>query len=68
MTYHVVSGKTLAADLKDGQMITTVEGTMLKVTITIGKVMINGANVISADIPASNGVIHVIDKVLMPKM
>lgn len=64
----MVSGKTLAADLKDGQMITTVEGTMLKVTITIGKVMINGANVISADIPASNGVIHVIDKVLMPKM
>jgi len=68
LTYHVVSGKTLAADLKDGQMITTVEGTTLKVTITNGKVMINGANVISADIPASNGVIHVIDKVLMPKM
>lgn len=68
LTYHVVSGKTMAADLKDGQMITTVEGTMLKVTISNGKVMINGANVISADIPASNGVIHVIDKVLMPKM
>lgn len=68
LTYHVVSGKTMAADLKDGQMITTVEGTMLEVTITNGKVMINGANVISADIPASNGVIHIIDKVLMPKM
>ena len=68
LTYHVVSGKTMAADLKDGQMLTTVEGTMLKVTIKDGKVMINGANVVSADIPASNGVIHVIDKVLMPKM
>jgi transforming growth factor-beta-induced protein len=68
LTYHVVSGKTMAADLRDGQMITTVEGTKLRVTITDGKVMVNGANVISADIPASNGVIHVIDKVLMPKM
>jgi transforming growth factor-beta-induced protein len=68
LTYHVVSGKTMAADLHDGQMITTVEGTKLKVTIKGGKVMINGANVISADIPASNGVVHLIDKVVMPKM
>ena len=68
LTYHVISGKTMAADLQDGQMITTVEGSKLKVTIKDGKVMINGANVISADIPASNGVIHVIDKVVMPKM
>lgn len=68
LTYHVVSGKTMSADLKDGQMITTLEGNKLKVTIKDGKVMINGANVISADIPASNGVIHVIDKVVMPKM
>ena len=68
LTYHVVSGKAMAADLKDGQMITTVEGSKLKVSIKNGKVMINNANVISADIPASNGVIHVIDKVVMPKM
>jgi transforming growth factor-beta-induced protein len=68
LTYHVVSGKVMAADLKDGQMVTTVEGSKLKVTIKDGKVMINNANVISADIPASNGVIHVIDKVVMPKM
>lgn len=68
LTYHVVSGNVMAADLKDGQMVTTVEGSKLKVTIKDGKVMIDGANVISADIPASNGVIHVIDKVLMPKM
>jgi transforming growth factor-beta-induced protein len=68
LTYHVVSGKAMSSDLKDGQMITTVEGSQLKVTIKDGKVMINGANVVSADIPASNGVIHVIDKVVMPKM
>lgn len=68
LTYHVVSGKAVAADLNDGQMITTVEGSKLKVSIKNGKVMINGANVISADIPASNGVIHLIDKVVMPKM
>jgi transforming growth factor-beta-induced protein len=68
LTYHVVSGKAMAADLKDGQELITVEGSKLKVSIKNGKVMINGANVISADIPASNGVIHVIDKVVMPKM
>jgi uncharacterized surface protein with fasciclin (FAS1) repeats len=68
LTYHVVSGKAMAADLTDGQELTTVQGSKLKVSIKNGKVMINGANVISADIPASNGVIHVIDKVVMPKM
>jgi uncharacterized surface protein with fasciclin (FAS1) repeats len=68
LTYHVVSGKAMAADLKDGQELTTVQGSKLKVSIKDGKVMINGANVISADIAASNGVIHVIDKVVMPNM
>jgi transforming growth factor-beta-induced protein len=68
LTYHVVSGKAMAADLTDGQELTTVQGSKLKVSIKNGKVMINGANVISADIPASNGVIHVIDKVVLPKM
>jgi uncharacterized surface protein with fasciclin (FAS1) repeats len=68
LTYHVVSGKAMAADLKDGQELTTVQGSKLIVSIKNGKVMINGANVISADIPASNGVIHVIDKVVLPKM
>ena len=66
LTYHVVSGKTMSTDLKDGQEITTVEGGKLKVAIKNGKVMIGNANVTSADIKASNGVIHVIDKVLMP--
>lgn len=68
LTYHVVSGKTMAADLKDGQELTTVEGGKLKVSIKDGKVMINGANVIAADVSASNGVVHVIDKVILPKM
>ena len=66
LTYHVVSGKTMSTDLKDGQEITTVEGGKLKVMIKDGKVMIGNAHVTSADIVASNGVIHVIDKVLMP--
>jgi uncharacterized surface protein with fasciclin (FAS1) repeats len=66
LTYHVVSGKALAADLSDGQELTTVEGGKLKVSITNGKVMIGDAAVTSADIVASNGVIHVIDKVLLP--
>lgn len=68
LTYHVVSGNTMAADLQDGQELTTVEGGKLKVSIKNGKVMINDANVTMADVGASNGVIHIIDKVLMPKM
>ncbi|MDH4473820.1 MAG: fasciclin domain-containing protein [Fluviicola sp.] len=68
LTYHVIKGKTMFADLKDGQEITTVEGEKLKVSIKDNKVMIGNATVSSTDIPASNGVIHVIDKVLLPKM
>ena len=60
--------KKIASLFLTGQELTTVQGTKLKVSIKNGKVMINGANVVSADIPASNGVIHVIDKVVMPKM
>jgi uncharacterized surface protein with fasciclin (FAS1) repeats len=67
LTYHVVSGAVKAADLKDGQKIKTVQGGELTVSIKDGKVMINGANVTSADLASSNGVIHVIDAVLMPK-
>ncbi len=66
LTYHVVSGKTMAADLEDGQELTTVEGSTLKVMVKDGKVMIGDAHVTTADVSASNGVIHVIDKVLLP--
>jgi len=67
LTYHVVSGKMNAADLKDGQELTTVEGGKLSVSIKDGEVNVGGAKVAAADIIASNGVIHVIDEVLLPK-
>lgn len=66
LTYHVVSGKAMAADLEDGQELTTVQGGKLKVAIKGDKVMIGDAHVIKADVVASNGVVHVIDKVLLP--
>lgn len=66
LTYHVVSGSTHAADLKDGQELTTVQGGKLHVSIKDGKVTIGNATVTTADIDASNGVIHVIDTVLLP--
>jgi uncharacterized surface protein with fasciclin (FAS1) repeats len=67
LTYHVVSGKHMAADLEDGSELTTVEGGTLKVSIKDKKVMVGGAHVTKADVVASNGVVHLIDKVLMPK-
>jgi len=67
LTYHVVAGAVKASDLKDGQKVKTLQGEELTVSIKDGKVMINGANVTSADLTGSNGVVHVIDAVLMPK-
>lgn len=67
LTYHVVPGSLKAADLKDGQKLKTVEGNELTVSVKDGKVMIDGANVSTADLVASNGVIHVLDAVVMPK-
>jgi len=67
LTYHVVSGTMKAADLSDGQELTTVEGSKLKVMVKDGTVTVGNAKVAAADIIASNGVIHVIDKVLLPK-
>lgn len=66
LTYHVISGKMEAADLEDGQELTTVEGKKLKVMVKNGEVMVGDAKVTTADVEASNGVIHVIDKVLLP--
>jgi transforming growth factor-beta-induced protein len=67
LTYHVVPGKAMAADLSDGMMLTTVNGEQLKVTIKDdGTVMIGDATVVTADIETANGVIHVIDTVLVP--
>jgi len=67
LTYHVVSGNVKAADLTDGQKVKTLQGEELTVSVKDGKVMINGANVTAADLTGSNGVVHVIDAVLMPK-
>lgn len=66
LTYHVVSGNVMAADLSDGQVVTSLNGQELKVSIKDGKVMINNATVVAADLDGSNGVVHVIDTVLMP--
>lgn len=66
LTYHVVAGSVKANDLKDGQKVKTIQGEELTVSIKEGKVMINGANVTAADLPGSNGFVHVIDAVLMP--
>ena len=65
LTYHVVAGKVMAADVKAGK-VKTVQGSDLNVT-TMGGVQVNGANVVKTDIVADNGVIHVIDTVVMPK-
>jgi uncharacterized surface protein with fasciclin (FAS1) repeats len=66
LTYHVVSGKVKSTDLSDGMTAATVQGSDVKVMISKKGVMINDAKVTSADIMASNGVVHVIDKVIMP--
>ena len=66
LTYHVVSGKVMAADVVKLTQAKTVEGAPVKIKVVDGKVMINNANVSATDIAASNGVIHVIDTVIMP--
>ncbi len=66
LTYHVVPGEVMSGDLEDGMMAETVNGQSL--TIGVGDaVTVDGATVIEADIEASNGVIHVIDSVLLPE-
>ena len=66
LLYHVVPGKVMAADVEDGMEAATVQGSPVKFMVADGKVMINDATVITADIEATNGVIHVIDKVILP--
>lgn len=67
LTYHVAAGKVMSTDLSDGMKIDTVNGAQLTVKIgSDGKVMIDDAMVVTADIETSNGVIHVIDAVLIP--
>ena len=67
LTYHVVPGKVLAADVVKLKEAKTVNGKMLQVKVNGSNVMINDANVTATDIAASNGVIHVIDSVVLPQ-
>jgi len=67
LTYHVVSGRVLAADVVKLPWAKTVNGQSLRVTTTAGGVFVDGAKVIATDIQATNGVIHVLDAVVMPR-
>ena len=69
LTYHVISGKVVASDITkmNGANPVTLNGQKLDIAVRGGKVYVNGAQVITADVYASNGVIHVIDGVLLPK-
>jgi len=66
LTYHVVPGKVMSGDLSNSMTATTVQGSDVTIMVNDG-VSINGANVTTADVEASNGVIHVIDSVILPK-
>ena len=66
LTYHVVPGKVMAAQVKPGE-VKTVQGQSLNVSTKGGSVMVDNAKVTKTDIGASNGVIHVIDTVILPK-
>lgn len=66
LTYHVVPGMVMSGDLSNNMMAATVQGGEVTI-MTEGGVTVDGANVVQADIETSNGVIHVIDGVIMPK-
>ncbi|MFM8252903.1 MAG: fasciclin domain-containing protein [Planctomycetota bacterium] len=67
LTYHVVPGKVMAKDVVGLKEAKTVQGSSAKITVADGKVKIDAANVVKTDIETSNGVIHVIDSVILPK-
>ena len=67
LLYHVVAGKVMAADVVKLSSAKTVEGQEVMIKTSGGNVMVNNANVTKTDIETSNGVIHVIDTVLLPK-
>jgi len=66
LQYHVVPFEVTSADLSDGMEVTALNGDILVISITDGVVMVNGAEVVIADVETSNGVVHVIDTVLVP--
>ena len=66
LTYHVAAGEVGSGELEDGQMIETVQGEDVEIGIEGEEVTVNGAKVLTPDVPASNGIVHVIDEVLIP--
>jgi len=66
LAYHIIPGKIMVADVKPGQ-VKTIQGNTLKITSDNGKVTVNEANVTQSDMAADNGVVHVIDTVVLPK-
>ena len=66
LLYHVIPGKVMAADVSDGLKAETLRGAEVSFSVMDGKVMINDAEIVATDIEASNGVIHVIDSVILP--
>jgi uncharacterized surface protein with fasciclin (FAS1) repeats len=66
LEYHVHSGEVVSSDLKSGEQVTTLEGSKVNITIAGSKVQVNKASVTKADVYAVNGVVHVIDAVLLP--
>lgn len=66
LTYHVTEGNVMAADLSDGMMVKSLNGKDLSVKLNGDKVMLNDATVTMPNVEASNGVVHVVDKVILP--
>lgn len=66
LTYHVVAGKVMSTDLSDGLKAKTVNGAEITITLKEGRVFINDAEVVVANVETDNGVIHVINKVILP--
>ena len=66
LTYHVISGNVMSSNLTDGMTATALNNDTLTFTVNSDNILVNDANVVTADVESSNGVIHVIDKVLMP--
>jgi len=66
LTFHVITGKKLIKDLRDGQKLPTVNGKELTVTVKDGEVRINGARILARDRQGSNGVVHSVDAVYLP--
>tara|TARA_R110002049_G_scaffold27321_4_gene94466 strand:+ start:4006 stop:4494 length:489 start_codon:yes stop_codon:yes gene_type:complete len=67
LKYHVVAGKVMAKDVVKLEEAKTVQGSMVQIKVSDGTVMLDKAKVIKTDIPCKNGVIHVIDKVILPR-